>query len=73
MLALSITLEALQGMTWFGGEPSLFDVAADLVGITIACIVVISPLKGLLLRIERRLLKPRRRRRRRRTPLAPHI
>ena len=71
MLALSIALEALQGLTWFGGDPSLLDVAADLVGIIIACVVVISPLKGLLLRIERRLFKPRRRgrRRRRRMPL----
>ena len=71
MLTLSITLEALQGLTWFGGDPSLFDVMADLVGIIIACVLVISPLKGLLLRIEQRLFKPRRRgkRRRRRMPL----
>ncbi len=64
MLGLSITLESMQGLTPFGGDPSLFDVLADLVGICVAGILIFSPLKRLLLRIERKLSPARYRRRR---------
>jgi len=64
MLGLSITLESMQGLTRFGGEPSLFDVLADLLGIFVAGMIIYSPLRRLLLRIERKLSPAKHRRRR---------
>lgn len=64
MLGLSITLESMQGLTRFGGEPSLFDVLADLIGIVVAGMLIYSPLRRLLLRIERKLSPVKYRRRR---------
>ncbi len=64
MLGLSITLESMQGLTPYGGDPSLFDVLADLAGICVAGMFIYSPLKRLLLRIERKFSPARYRRRR---------
>ena len=63
MISLSISLETMQGMTRFGGDPSLFDVLADVVGIGVASMLVFSPLRHLLRRIERRLSPARYRKR----------
>jgi VanZ family protein len=64
MITLSISVELMQGITYFGGDPSLFDALADLAGILLACAVVITPLKSTLLRLEHLFRRPGRRSRR---------
>ena len=53
MLILSVSSELMQGITRFGGDPSVFDALADTAGILIASLIVISPLKQLLISLER--------------------
>lgn len=52
MLLLSISTELLQGVTSFGGEPSVLDAAADAMGILLASFLAMAPLKRTLLAIE---------------------
>lgn len=59
MIILSISVELMQGLTSFGGEPSLYDAMADTLGILFACLLVISPLKQTLLQLERLFFRPR--------------
>lgn len=65
MMLLSISVELMQGLTGFGGTPSLFDALADTLGILLACILVIVPLKQILLKFERLFFRSRRRRKHR--------
>lgn len=65
MCVLSISVEMLQGLTRFGGEPSALDAAADAAGILLATLFIISPLRKLLVGLER-LFRPKNTLRRRR-------
>ncbi|MGV6818770.1 MAG: VanZ family protein [Thiotrichales bacterium] len=56
LLLLSISTEWLQGVTSFGGEPSVLDAAADAAGILLASFLAMAPLRRALLAVERYLL-----------------